>query len=230
MVILLIAVCFFPSILRANTLHETLITLNKTYDQAESISADFSQTVRFSGFDTESISTGKVFLQREKMRWDYVTPERQQIFVDGNTILHYVPEQQQIIKSHIGRQTGLPIDLFASMGKIEALFHISESGPATASSPATANGPATPSGPATAKNKNEIILTPKALGSQVTRMVLTLIPAPKVRGLLIQKVALTEENGNQSFFVFKDFQMNKTFRENPFLFNVPKGVEIIEMP
>ena len=209
--VLLVFSCFFPSLLCAGT-SETIRMLNATYQKAKHIEAAFSQTVRFLEFDTESISTGKVFLKKGKMRWDYITPEPQQIFIDGDVIMHYVPAHQQVMKGRIGSQTGLPIDLFIGMDKIESLFQISESGPATAIS------------------NDEIILIPKEKGSQITQMVLTLIPAKKTGGLLIQKVAILEENGNQSLFVFKDFQINKTFQDDPFLFHLPKGVEIIELP
>ena len=201
---LLVFACFFPSTLRADSV-ETIRMLNATYQKARHIEADFSQTVRFLEFDAESVSTGKVFLKKGKMRWDYAAPEQQQIFIDGETILHYVPAHQQVMKSRIGSRTGLPIDLFIDMDKIESLFHISE------------------------KGKDEIILIPKEKGSQVARMTLTLIPAKKTGGLLIQKVAILEENGNQSLFVFKDIQINKMFQDDPFLFHLPKGVEIIEL-
>ena len=202
--ILFLWACFVPSLLHANSL-ETIRKLKTTYDKVKNLSADFHQTIRFLEFDTESISTGKVFLKKGKMRWDYLSPDTQQFFIDGDTLLHYLPEQNQVMKGRIGSQTGLPIDLFTGMDKIETVFQISEKGP------------------------NEIILVPKEIGSQMAQMVLTLIPEKKTDGLLIQKIEIEEENGNRSFFVFKAFQINKTFREDPFIFHLPKGVEVIEI-
>jgi len=180
--------------------------LHETYEKINDIEADFSQSVTFEGFDTTTDSKGKVYFKRGKMRWDYATPSRQQIFVDGETVLHYTPENKQVLKGVLGKQTGLPIDLFFNVEKIEALFNLSQ------------------------VKESTLILKPKEKGSQVVQMHVTLAPLPKLGGLFIQKIILHEENGNQSVFQFSHFKINKALSEQVFSFKVPDGVEQIDLP
>jgi outer membrane lipoprotein-sorting protein len=201
---LIVLVLLSPTRVLAETVQQTFSTLTKTYERMESLQADFTQTTQFADFDTKATSKGKVFFKKGKMRWDYFSPNRQQIFVDGDHLLHYVPEHNQAIKSQIGRRTGLPINLFADIGKMQDLFAISQ------------------------KQKHELTLIPKEKTSQLTQMVLTLMLSPTPPDLLIQKVVLYEENNNRSTFVFHDFHINKKFQDDPFAFQLPKDAEVIE--
>jgi len=205
--IIVLILFFVPSIVFANTLQ----TLHETYKKINNVEADFTQSVAFEGFDTTATSKGKVYFKRGKMRWDYAEPTRQQIFVDGETVLHYTPENKQVLQSVLGKQTGLPIDLFFSIDKIEALFNLSQE---------KKNIP---------KGHAALILKPKEKGSQVTQMIVTLAPLPKVGGLFIQKIILHEENGNQSTFQFKNFRVNKTLADQVFSFKIPAGVELVDL-
>ncbi len=205
MKILFAMLLLIPSIVFADPTQKHLQTLQETYAKIKNIEADFSQTVTFEGFDTSSDSKGKVYFKKGKMHWDYFTPNRQQIFVDGETLLHYTPENKQVLQSVLGKQTGLPIDLFLSVEKIETLFHV------------------------TSEKENTLLLKPKTKGSQVSDMVVTLAPLPKLGGLFIQKIIIHEENGNQSTFVFNSFKINKKISEDVFKFKIPKGVEVIDL-
>jgi outer membrane lipoprotein-sorting protein len=199
------------------TLHQTL---RETYEKMSDLEADFSQSVIFEGFDAASNSKGKVYFKRGdrrlrghralqgeqplqgKMRWDYASPTRQQIFVNGETVLHYMPENKQVLLSVLAKETGLPIDLFFSIEKIEALFHISQI------------------------KENTLLLKPKENGSHITQMMLTLAPLPN--GPFITEIRLFEENGNQSVFQFSNFRINTALSEQFFSFKIPEGVEVID--
>jgi len=196
---------FTPAMVFADAQNKTLQTLHETYAKIENIEADFSQSVTFQGFDTSIDSRGKVYLKRGKMRWDYLLPTRQQFFVEGDMLLHYNPEHQQVIQSVLGKQTGLPLDLFISIEKIETIFHL------------------------TPVQKNTLLLKPKETGSQVKQMIVTFAPLPQLKGLFIQKIILHEENGNQSVFVFHHFRVNKALSEQIFLFKIPEGVALIDL-
>jgi len=198
------------------TLHQTL---HETYEKMSDLEADFSQSVIFEGFDTTSDSKGKVYFKRGegqralrgqrallgKMRWDYAAPTRQQFFVNGETVLHYTPENKQALLSVLAKETGLPIDLFFSIEKIEALFHISQI------------------------KENALLLKPKEKGSHITQMMLTLAPLPKGNGPFVKEIRLFEENGNQSVFQFSNFRINTALSEQFFSFTIPEGVEVIDL-
>ncbi len=203
--ILLLILLFTPSITFADPLQKTIQTLYETYAKVNNIQADFSQSVMFEGFDTTADAKGKLYFKKGKMRWDYSSPTRQQIFVDGETLLHYTPENKQVLKGVLGKQTGLPIDLLMRVEKIETLFNLIQ------------------------VKENTLLLKPKIKGSQVAQMIVTLAPLPKLGGLFIQKIILHEENGNQSTFLFNSFKLNKTLSEQVFSFKVPDGVEVIDL-
>lgn len=210
-VITLSILLFIPSIIFANTLQKTIQTLHETYEKINDIEADFSQSIAFEGFDTTVDSNGKVYFKRGqrglrgKMRWDYSAPTRQQIFVDGDAVLHYTPENKQVLQSVLEKQTGLPIDLFFSIEKIETFFDLSQ------------------------EKENRLILKPQKKGSQVAQMVVTLAPLSKLGGLFIKGIILHEENGNQSKFQFTNFRINKLLSDQIFSFKIPEGVEIIDL-
>ena len=204
--LVLAAILSCPSSALSENVEKTMAALDATYERLKGLEARFTQTTKFVDFDTQAISTGRIYLKKGKLRWDYVTPHQQQILVDGDTLLQYVPEHDQVIKSPIGRRTGLPIDLLTNLGALRKQFQIAE------------------------QDKGVFTWTPKDKKSPLPKMDITLLPAPKGSGVLIHKVVLYEDNGNQSTFVFTDFQIDKKWRDNPFILKWPEGVEVIEMP
>lgn len=200
-----------PSHATPKELQETIRALDKTYKQIKTFQADFTQTIAFDDFDTKDISMGRVFLKkgsppRGKMRWDYAVPTSQQIFIEDDRLLYYVPEHQQVVKSSIGKQTGLPLDLFFGMDKMETLFNISRHG------------------------KHELLFIPKKDRSRMKQMLVTLTPLLNPSGVFIQKIVLTEQNGNRSTFLFSNVKINSELSDNYFSFKIPEGVEVIEEP
>lgn len=204
--IALISLFIHPPKVHSETVNDTLRRLNQTLQGVGIMEFQFTQTVHFADFDREVTSTGSAFFKKGAMRWDYHTPHVQQIFIQGDTLLLYVPEDHQVLKSPLQRRTGLPIDLFFDLGQLDAIFHVS-------------------------RQAEEMTLIPKEDGSHITKMILTLSPSlVKGADLLIQKIVLYETNQNRSTFVFDHFQIHKVFRQDPFVFHLPKDVEVIERP
>ena len=188
--------------------------IQTTYEKINDLQSDFVQSVQIVDFDTPYVSKGQLFLKKGKMRWDYREPSKQQIFVDGERFLYYVPEHRQVIRSRVGGQSDghLPLRLLSGAGRLDQDFQISfEEG----SKPAS---------------KSIVLrLIPKK-EMELTKIVLTVVPSPQVEGWMIQKVALYEANGNISTSSFEGIQINKGVSDDLFSFKVPKGVEIIDTP
>ena len=69
--------------------------VDSRYEQTTDLQADFSQETKIEGFETQLSSTGRVLLKKPGMlRWDYVEPSVEQIFVDGDDVLVYTPEHK----------------------------------------------------------------------------------------------------------------------------------------
>lgn len=188
--------------------------IQTAYDQINDLQADFVQSVRFEDFDTPYVSKGKLFLKKGKMRWDYREPSRQQIVVEGERVLYYVPEHKQVVKSRIGGESDshLPLQLLSGTSRLDQDFQISiEEEPRS-------------------DRSRSLRLIPKNKETQLIKAIAFVAPSPQVEGLIIQKITLFEQNGNVSTFSFEGMQINKGFSEEVFNLKYPKGTEVIESP
>lgn len=188
--------------------------IQTAYEKINDLQADFVQTVRFQDFDTPYVSKGKLFLKKGKMRWDYQEPSRQQIVVEGEKVLYYIPEHKQVVKSRIGGESdsALPLQLLSGTSHLDQDFQISiEEEPRSDQS-------------------LSLRLIPKSKETTLKKVIASVAPSPQVEGLIIQKVTLFEENGNVSTFSFEGTQINKGFAEEVFNLKYPKGTEIVDSP
>lgn len=188
--------------------------IQSAYDRINDLQADFVQSVKFEDFDKPYVSKGKLSLKKGRMRWDYHEPSRQQIVVDGERLLFYIPEHKQLIKSRVGGESDshLPLQLLSGASRLDQDFQISiEEEPRSDQSLA-------------------LRLIPKNNKTELTKIVASVAPSPQVEGLIIQKVILFEANGNVSTFSFEKMQINKGLSEEVFDLKYPKGTEVIESP
>lgn len=188
--------------------------IQTAYDKMTDFQADFVQTVRFQDFDTPYVSKGKLFLKKGKMRWDYQEPSRQQILVEADRATFYIPEHKQAVKGRIGGESDshLPLQLLSGTSRLDHDFQI------------------TIEEESRLDKSLSLRLIPKNKETQVTKVIAWVTPSPQIEGLVIQKVILTEENGNVSTFSFEGIQINKGLSEETFTLKIPKGTEIIESP
>src|SRR2546428_13719051 len=62
------------------------------------LTAEFSQTTDIKGFAKPLQSSGRVYIKRPgKLRWDYLAPTLEQIFVDNDKVQFYIPEHKQVM-------------------------------------------------------------------------------------------------------------------------------------
>jgi outer membrane lipoprotein carrier protein len=66
--------------------------------QASGFTADFDQTSTIKAMDISDYAAGRVYFKRPgKMRWEYVTPEKQLILTDGKRLWIHRPEDNQVL-------------------------------------------------------------------------------------------------------------------------------------
>ena len=187
--------------------------IQKTYEKIADLQADFVQTLRFADFETPSVWTGKVALRRErgreKMRWDFQSPEVFQVFVDGETVLHYTPEHRQAVRSSM---TGNPAGAMA--------FRLL-AGAADITRDFDAYG--TP-------EIGKLKFVPKDKKTGFLWIEATVAPHAALAGAVIERVVLQEESGNLTTFVFNNLKINRGIDAAFFTFTPPKGVEITPAP
>jgi outer membrane lipoprotein carrier protein len=127
----LTALLFLPTLVSAQTIdvHEVARKLQKTYEQAQTVVADFNQTtaMKFSSRVRQGSGT-MIFQKPGRMRWDYMTPDNQVLISDGETISMYFEKNNQMIVSDAREylQSDVTYSFFAGTGDILKDFEIGE--------------------------------------------------------------------------------------------------------
>lgn len=186
------------------------------YAQTQDLQADFTQETILEGFTTGFTSSGRLFLKKPGLlRWDYLHPSEEQIYVDGDQVMMYVPEHQQVVKGVLTQMAASkgPLILLQGVGKLSQQFTILE--PSDGS-----------------KDKGELpslTLIPKPAGNEaatIKKIVLKLFPD----SYLIQTITLFEMSGNISRVMFDHIQVNKGISSRLLKFEVPPDVVVVELP
>jgi outer membrane lipoprotein carrier protein len=186
------------------------------YAQTQDLQADFTQETILEGFATGFISSGRLYLKKPGLlRWDYLQPSEEQIYVDGDQVMMYVPEHQQVVKgvlTQIAASKG-PLTLLQGVGKLSQQFTVLES----------------PEGPKEEGEFPSLVLIHKSAGNEIPtikKIVLKLFPD----SYLIQVITLFEVSGNISRIRFDNIHVNKGLSPSLFQFEVPPDVVVVELP
>lgn len=187
--------------------------LQSRYEGLGDLEADFAQNTQFKGFSTTLRSKGKFYLKQGKLRWDYLEPSKQQIFVNGDQVLFYVPEHQQVIKTRLSVEldSQVPVRLLAGTGQLDKDFNIRWQ---DETKPRTAGG------------AYLLSLTPKTPATDFTEIIIEVDP----KDFMILKITLQEPGGNTSTFQFAGIKTNRGVKDRLFNFDIPKGVVVVEQP
>jgi outer membrane lipoprotein carrier protein len=186
------------------------------YDQTQDLQADFIQETIIEGFTTGFSSSGKLYLKKPGLlRWDYLEPSEEQIYVDGDQVMMYVPEHQQVVKGALTQMAASkgPLALLQGVGRLSQQFTILES------TGGSKDGERLPS----------LTLVPKPVENEtptIKKIVLKLFPD----SYLIQAITLVEISGNISRVLFDHIQVNTGLSSRLLTFEVPPDVVVVELP
>jgi len=199
--------------LAVEKLEEVISRLQARYEGIKDLQADFTQVTQFKGFTQTLTSRGRFFLKKGKLRWDYLEPSQQQIFVEGDNVLFYVPEHRQVIKTRLGVEldSQVPVRLLAGSGHLDRDFNIRW------------RDEAKQQGPDGAYLLTLISKTPTPDFAEIQIEV-----APK--DFLIRKISLQVPGGNGSTFEFSQIKINHGLKDRLFTFAIPEGVVVVEQP
>ncbi len=215
---LLIFLCSGHSIVHAS-LEEVQALVKKVdarYLRTQDLQAEFSQETQIEGFDSRLSSSGRVLLKKPGLlRWDYQQPSVEQILVEGDQVMWYVPEHQQVVKGNLTQMAAskAPLTLLQGVGKLGEQFDI---------------------GTSSKEKRGEgglpiVVLTPKSEDqstSTVTRIELTIQPESH----LISQIMLYEKTGNISTLRFSKFLINQGIDAQVLQLNMPDDVVIVDAP
>jgi outer membrane lipoprotein carrier protein len=177
-----------------------LARLVDAYRGVRTITASFSQQTRFAGFPRPRTYLGRVELERpDRMRWSYHAGSAQQVYVNGRTVIVYVPEAKQAVESTLtpASDQQVPLHLLADVTHIDETYNV-------------AAGP----------DPDELVLTPKAPDPAAPETVnLWLDPDTG----LIARVHLSLPGGSRSDLRFSNVQTNGEIPADRFTFVAPPG-------
>ena len=199
-----------------NSIQGLIQKVDSHYAQTKDFQAEFSQETQVQGFDTRLSSSGRVLLKKPGLlRWDYSEPSIEQIFVDGDQVLVYVPQHKQVIKANLTQiaASKAPLALLQGAGKLAEQFDVL---------------------PTKQEDRREgelpmITLVPKPHekeASPLNRIVLEIEP----QSYLIKTMNLYEVSGNVSTLRFSNMQVNKGIDSAQLRLDVPEDVIFVDAP
>jgi len=183
------------------------------YRKLNDFSADFTQTTSVRGFASAIKSAGRVYLKRPgKLRWDYLEPTLEQIFVEDDKVQFYIPEHKQVLTGQLSKMTNsqAPLQLLQGVGRLDTYYLVSRA----------------PDGAKGSGGLPILHLTLRDGGPDHPRIVVEVDAATH----FLRRIELHDVNGNVSTFVFSSFKPNTGLKEEVFAFTAPQDVEVIHAP
>src|SRR5437879_7577745 len=95
------------------------------YQTTTDLTAEFSQSTDIKGFAKPLQSSGRVYIKRPgKLRWDYLAPTLEQIFVDNDKVQFYIPEHKQVMIGQLSKMANsqAPLQLLQGVGRLDSHY------------------------------------------------------------------------------------------------------------
>ncbi|MDD9859575.1 MAG: outer membrane lipoprotein carrier protein LolA [Nitrospira sp.] len=185
------------------------------YEQLRDLQADFVQETRIEGFDRPLQSSGRVFLKKPGLlRWDYLEPSVEHMYVRQDQLEMYVPEHNQVLRGDLNMMmaTKAPLQLLRGVGKLTEHFVVRP----------TADGKvgegALPL----------LVLVPRTASGSEPSSIVKVVSEIQPDTYLIQTLTLHEVSGNVSTFRFSSFKTDTGLDESVFILDPPEGTVIVE--
>ncbi len=186
--------------------------VEQQYAGLQDFCANFEQQTTIGSLQRVETAEGTVCYKKTgKMYWEYKKPTAQQIYLFGDTLWFYLPEDKQAMKNDTAKlPADITADLFAGTLKIRDKFTV-----------ARIQEHSVPG-----KQGIEIELIPKQPHPNMKRLTLWL----DCKKRYIIRSALEDEIGNLTVLQFSKFKVNKGISDRMFIFTPPAGVDIFEPP
>jgi len=201
----------------AQEVREVVRQIQARYEKTKDLQADFTQKTRIEGFERPVTSSGKVYIKKPgRLRWDYLDPATEEIYVNQDDVKVYVPEHKQVL---VGKLTNMaaskaPLELLQGAARLEESFEIE---------------------PTTGKERGIggirlVTLIPKAKEQETTRTLQRIVVEVFPKTYFIRAVSLHEISGNVATFEFSSLKANLGLGKEIFDFKAPPGVEVVKAP
>ena len=184
---------------------EIMGRLQAAYRDVKDITLDFTQKSAIEGFE-EKVFEGRLYLKKtEQVRWDYLRPVKQNIYISGDKVILYLPEERQaIVQTLSGHPDAEPaMGLLTNIEKWNDLFFIRGDGEEG--------------------DFFKIELRPKTM-----LLIEKVLVGIHKETHYISRLTLFEKSGSRVSFYFSNIKTNSGLKDSLFDFKIPKGTEILE--
>ena len=186
--------------------------IQKKYEQINNFHATFIQEVEVKALNKVQKADGEVWFKKPgKMRWNYNTPNMDQIVSDGKTFWFYDEEEKQVIETPINQvsETQSTTTLLSGLGNIKELFNASFADPGEVNS----NG------------SYLIDLVPKG-DEEYNKVTISV----NKKDMMVNTIYLYDPFGNLTTMKLEDIKVDGGVSDSLFDFKVPSGVEVVKPP
>jgi len=186
--------------------------VQKKYEQIDNFHAAFTQEAEVKALKKVQRADGEVWFKKPgKMRWNYNTPNKDQIVSDGKTLWFYDEEEQQVIETPLNQvsETESTTTLLSGLGNIKELFNASFSEP----------GDINPNG------GYLVDLVPK--GDEEYNKVTISVDK---KDMMVNTIYLYDPFGNLTTVKLADIKIDGGVSDTLFDFKAPSGVEVVKPP
>ncbi len=130
-IIMAVVFCFsivpvFTQLSAAADIDEILKGIKGRYGKTKDMKGAFVQKTMVKTLNRAQVKTGTVWFKRpDKMRWNYVKPEKQQLITDGNTLWIYQVEQKVVFMKQldVNNSTVVPMKILSGEINANTQFH-----------------------------------------------------------------------------------------------------------
>ena len=185
--------------------------VQKYYGRSKDFSAAFAQRYSYLALGRVDEKTGTVQVKKPGLvRWEYLTPEKKLLVLDGLAFWQWAPEDNQVVVKRNVQATELSSAFTFLWGKGDLLAEFSPK--------AIALPEGMPKGEA-------LELLPKKPGGSVQKLVFSV----DAKGQVVAS-QVTDAQGNENRLVFSDAKVDQKLQDALFKFEVPKGASVQELP
>lgn len=183
-------------------------SLQKNYDATVDFIADFRQETEVKTLNRKLKASGKLYFKRPgKMLWRYEEPKGQVVLADGKNLYFYQPEQNQVIKSPLKNafRSDIPLSFLLGLGNLKKDFN------------ATLKG--------TEENQYVLRFEPKGELGGFSEVLVAVGRSTSD----IDWVSVRDAAANVTTIRFSGMRKGVGVQESLFRFQVPDGVDIVEL-
>ncbi|MGB2690867.1 MAG: outer membrane lipoprotein chaperone LolA [Thermodesulfobacteriota bacterium] len=186
--------------------------IQKKYEQINNFQALFTQTSEVKALNKTQNAQGEVWFKKPgKMRWNYNTPNKDQIVSDGKTLWFYDEDEKQVIETPLGQvsETQSTTTLLSGLGNIKKIFDASFAEP----------GDINPNG------GYLVDLVPK--GEEDYNKVTISV---NKNDMMVNTIYLYDAFGNLTIVKLTDIETDTKVADSLFNFITPEGTEVVKPP